>query len=305
MSTWTDSTHCVDGSLRQGPRPGGTPLAPIPINQDWDQGDCVVGSLRQGGRNTVGDALRRGLGAGRSLDLHWPINVRLQTNNTTVTLGEVVRPGILAATAIAAAQAPGATTALIYKGRPCYKMSAPTGRQVVVVGPYVSPHHNTPGAEFRGDFTNFMTRALLAFEPSGSGSLGLELFNPSSGSAEFSVFLPGGVAGFSLRPDTNGDVQFRVRAADGGGYTYSETLDYNLDPTEWNFYEMFVLGATDDEAALFIARLNGDEVMRLEFDALLPAMPLTMGIGTRAGGTVYLPPMGALLAAAPTYEALL
>lgn len=303
MSTWSDSTHCVDGSLRQGPRPGGAPLAPIPVNQSWEPcPDVPTGSLRQGGRSQgFADPLRRGRGAGLTYDHNHPEPLRFQETTNTAGTNYLGRQGLIFAMGLTSAQAPGVTTGVEYKGWACYKMKALTGRQVILGGMCADHHRQRGGARHRGDFANWRARAILAFEPAGSGSLGMEMVQ---GTDEFGVVGSIG-AGLALRPDTNNVVTFYAKTTTSGGFTYSEALDYSLDVSEFNCYEMIGVGATDNEEAFLLIRINGDEVLRLPYgDALLPAGPLTQQVGTRGGGTVYVPPMSIHLGMAPSYEAL-
>lgn len=297
--SWNESG--LTGSLRQGPFPPGAPLDPIPVDEVWENcPDQVVGSLRQGAR-TIAPNLGIGLGGGASLDLSCPENIaQLLVNG--ISSQTVSRQGRSVYAGVGSGQAPGASGHAIYKGRPCaWQEAQGSGRSEIGIS-WIDFHRQRGGAEFRGDRACWRIKGLMAFEPSGSGDIGLMLKLETDTNA----IKTGTGAGVLLRPDTNNVVTFYARATSGGGLTHSDALPIDLDVSDFNMYEYRLIGATDDQPAIFKVLINDILLVQEDFESgLLPGGAMQCWFGTRAGGKMYTAMMGVNIKAGPTEDSLL
>lgn len=298
MSAWTEGGNL--GSLRQGEQPGGAPLADLPLGNSFEPcPDMVQGSLRQGTRGDLGDSFTKGRGAGRTFEAVYPQNDVLLTINTSLGITSLSRYGAVDTEQVAIGQAPAADTILLYRGRACFRMAAPTGI-TAVQGPAVSFPALKGGGRFKGDLANWRAKAIMAFEPSGSGDLGLMMTKDGA----TNLLTNPSTEGITLRADTTGAVTFYAKV--GGGFTMSELCPAAIDIAAWNCYEFRFLAATDTEDGKLKVLINNEEQFTFSFgEGLLPIGVLYTTIGSFSGGVMYLPVGGASVSAAVDESSLL
>lgn len=296
-SSWTSAG--TTGSLRQGETPGGVPEAPIPINNSFERcPDMALGSLRQGTKGDVNFNFTKGRGAGRTREAIFPVNDALLTTNTQPSGTMLSRFGVIDTLAVAG-QSPGATAILEYKGRAAYKFSAVTGR-TALLGPYMNFAMFKGGGAFKGDLACWRAKAIMAFEPSGGGDLGLMITRDGG----TSVLTNPATDGFTLRADATGAVTFYSKI--GGATLISDACPAQIDIAEWNCYEFRMIGATDIADAQLKVLINNELQFQVNWgDNLLTTGILEVIVGTFSGGTMYLPVGGCCVAAAVDEASLL
>lgn len=289
------------GSLRQGDQPDGPPLDDLPIGNNFEAcPDRPIGSLRQGGRTNLDTNFTRGRGAGRTLEAVYPLT-QMYVDGNSPGIAPMSRFGQPNAVQITVGQAPATNVPVLYKGRMAFAMSAVAGI-AQVAGPFVAWPSRKGGARHKGDFSCWRFKLLAAAAPAGGGDLGMWLTMEQNGAS----FLPGTNAGFALRAAADHSITFYSRANVSVGFQISDVCPIITDVTEYNVYDLRITGATDDQDAKLRVVINGLEQFVYSFgDGLLPEGLMQVSIGSRGGGTLYVPPGGALVAAAYDENSLL
>jgi len=161
-----------------------------------------------------------------------------------------------------------------YKGRACFvtTSSATTGRVYGPIGASRSPNPLTlysqlvagPGNFAGDDWACHRFAALMAWDTlSGTvtGDLGM-LIAPGNNNKVINSTQ----AGIEFGPLDATHIGVRVRAVDGGALVYSQALSVQPVYTEWNLYEIRVIGATNNVAAQCKFFVNNQLRLTLPWD---------------------------------------
>jgi hypothetical protein len=298
MSSFTEKGDI--GSLRAGPQGGVPDRSDIPLNNNWDEcADTVHGSLRGGGRNGLNSDFSKGRGAGRVLDVSWPMPGTL-FGSTSGSGESYTRQGFHQSLLVGVGQSPGFSAVEYYKGRVAVKYVAGSGR-AYQGGPIFHPVQEANGPEVETDAFCWRVKAILAFNPLlGAGDTGLWFVRAGDDSA----FMLGTSRGFAIRPVSATTVQLLSRTAIGVGFQMSDELDIVIDVSEYNVYEARFIGGSEAVPPQVKVYINGVLVNTYGYD-FLPTGPMVPYVGSGGGGTNWLAIGGLNMAAARDEASLL
>lgn len=173
------------------------------------------------------------------------------------------------------------------------------------------------------DFWCWSVSAILAFDAipgAVTGDLGLvlgvgvNLNKPTRGR-----IISGNFAGIMVGPTNTGVTGVRIRQTDGAGLSFSQNTPTQPDQTQFNKYEIRLVGPTADGEARVKIFINNVQQFSLSYGAGT-VLPDQTGIATVALGfapalenfqacgaptaTMWVPPFGLQIAAAPTEQML-
>lgn len=298
MSTFVEKGD--PGSLRAGSQGGVPDRSDIPLSNNWDPcPDNAQGSLRGGGRNNLNSDFSKGRGAGRLVDVSWPMPGTLFAS--TGAVGEsFTRQGFHQSLLGSTGQSPGDSTIEYYKGRVAVKFNAPTGR-AYQGGPIFHPAQEANGPDEPTDSFCWRVKALMAFDPAlGAGDTGLWFTR----AGDDTFWFLGTGRGFALRPVGPSTIRMYSRIAVGAGFQMSDDLDIVVDTSEYNMYEARFIGGSEAVPPVVKVYINGILVNTYGYD-FLPTGPLIPNVGSASGGVNWLAIGGVNMAAARDEASLL
>lgn len=272
-------------------------------------------------------------GAGRRFSYTWGVFGVSTLNNDPVFSNNNERPqGIVdnAWTGTITGAPPAGRGMIMYNGRCAARTTSNTG-----TGYEVTCNNNTrfqmpfqtqkSGVNMQGidDYFCWSVSAVLAFDAIPgpiTGDLGLVLgIGVNLNKVTRGRIISGNFAGIMLGPTDTGVTGVRIRQADGGALTFSQNTPTQPDQTQYNRYEIRLVGPTAASEAQVKIFINNVQQFALSYGAGT-ILPDQTGIATVAFGfapalenfqaagaatvRMYVPPFAVQVCSAPTEQML-